>query len=104
MTAGSSTCPHGEAIDSAKEEKVIQALHESYRIWLQSSSSSREAQKAVQVLKIMLRKARKSKDTSTSEFSEEDFNSSVSYNNTFELPTGMLLYVYKFPSCLYLQK
>ena len=95
MMAGSSTCHHGEAMDSARDEKVIQALHESYRIWLQSSSSSREAQKAVQVLKIMLGKARKSKDTSTSEFSEEGFDLSVSYNNTFELPTGMLLYVYK---------
>ena len=104
MTDGSSTCPHGEALDSARDEKVIQALHESYRIWLQSSSSSREAQKAVQALKIMLGKARKSKDTSTSEFSEEDFELSISRNNTFEFPTGMLLYVYEFSSCLHLQK
>lgn len=102
MTAGSFDCPYGEAMDSARDEKVIQALHESYRIWLQSSSSSREAQKVVQALKILLGKARKSKDTNTSEFSKEDFELSLSHSNTFEFPTGMHLYVYKEISCSYL--
>lgn len=104
MTAGSSTSPHREANDSAGDKRVIQALYKSYRIWLQSSSSSPKAQKAIQALKIMLGKARKSKDTSISEFSEEDVELSVSYNSTFELPTGMLLYIYNCPLYLYLQK
>lgn len=41
-----------------KRDNVMQALHESYRILLQSSLSSREAQKAAQALKIMLGKGR----------------------------------------------
>ena len=44
--------------ESAKEKDrrdiIMQALHESYKIWLQSSRSSREAQKAAEALKIML--------------------------------------------------
>lgn len=103
MTAGSSIYSHGEAMDSASDEKVIQALHESYRIWLQSSSSSREAQKAAQALKIMLGKARKAKDTGTSEISEDNLELSVGCTNAFELSIGMFLYAYKFSSCLYLQ-
>ena len=46
--------------DSAKEQDrrdiIMQALHESYKIWLQSSRSSREARKAAEALKIMLGK------------------------------------------------
>ena len=46
--------------DSTKEktrrDTIMQALHESYKIWLQSSRSSREARKAAEALKIMLEK------------------------------------------------
>lgn len=46
--------------DSTKEkdrrETIMQALQESYKIWLQSSGSSREARKAAEALKIMLGK------------------------------------------------
>ena len=41
-----------------RRANVMQALHESYRILLQSSRSSREAQKAAQALKIILGKER----------------------------------------------
>ena len=77
-------------MDSTRDEKVIQALHESCRIWLQSSSSSREAQKAAEALKIMLGKIRKANDISASEVSEDTFRSSVARNNAFEPSTGML--------------
>ena len=75
MTAGSSAHPHGEAVDSTRDGKVMQAPHESCRIWLQSSSSSREAQKAAETLKIVLGKIRKANDTSASEVSEDTLNS-----------------------------
>ena len=52
----------------------------------------------------MLEKARKSKDTNISKFSEKDVELSISRNNTFELPIDILLYIYKCPSYLYLQK
>ena len=46
--------------DSTKEIKkpdtIIQALHESHKIWLQSSRSSREARKAAEALRIVLGK------------------------------------------------
>ena len=42
--------------ESSKRDSIIQALHESYRIWLQSSRSSREARKAAEALRIVLGK------------------------------------------------
>ena len=48
-------------MDIARDGEVIQALHESCRIWLQSSRSSREAQKAAEALKIMFGKITKAK-------------------------------------------
>lgn len=52
--------PSTQLVNSAEikeqREEIMQALHESYRIWLQSSCSSREARKAAEALKIVLGK------------------------------------------------
>ncbi|KAK9244839.1 fungal-specific transcription factor domain-containing protein [Lipomyces tetrasporus] len=45
--------------DADTRERVIQALNGSYLIWLQSTDSSRESQKAAAVLRIVLGKAQK---------------------------------------------
>jgi len=45
--------------DTNTSERVIQALNDSYQIWLRSSNSSREAQMAVEALRIVLGKAQK---------------------------------------------
>ncbi|KAF4625058.1 hypothetical protein G7Y89_g13112 [Cudoniella acicularis] len=46
--------------DREARQRVIIALQESYRIWLKSSNSSREAQKAAEALRIVLGKAKRS--------------------------------------------
>ena len=52
--------PSIQGNDSTKEnykrDAIIQALHVSYKIWLQSSRSSREARKAAEALRIVLGK------------------------------------------------
>ena len=42
--------------EKTRRDTIMQALHDSYKIWLQSSRSSREARKAAEALKIMLGK------------------------------------------------
>ena len=42
--------------ENYKRDAIIQALHVSYKIWLQSSRSSREARKAAEALRIVLGK------------------------------------------------
>ena len=59
LTAGVSSTPSEELCDDSRRDDVISALLESNRIWLQSSSSSREARKAVEALKIVLGKAKR---------------------------------------------
>ena len=54
--AGPSSQHNEDAIVEEGADHVAPALHESYKIWLKSSTSSREAQKATEVLKIMLGK------------------------------------------------
>ena len=44
--------------ESVPRDEVIRALKKSYQIWLRSSGASRESQKAVKVLRIVLGKAR----------------------------------------------
>ncbi|KAK9433076.1 fungal-specific transcription factor domain-containing protein [Lipomyces doorenjongii] len=57
ITAESSSESQKDTPDTDTRERVIQALSSSYLIWLQSRDSSREAQKAAEVLRIVLGKA-----------------------------------------------
>ena len=57
ITAESSSESQKYIPDTISSERVIEALNGSYLIWLQSSDSSKEAQKAAEVLRIVLGKA-----------------------------------------------
>ncbi|KAL8722749.1 MAG: hypothetical protein Q9225_000810 [Loekoesia sp. 1 TL-2023] len=61
ILVGSPHQSNDSATEVARRTTIMQALHESYRIWLQSSRSSWEAQKAAQALEIMLGKEKRAK-------------------------------------------
>ena len=63
--------------DTKLRERVIQALKGSYVIWLESSKSSREAQKAAEVLGIVLGKAQKMEQRRLGEFESTVIDISV---------------------------
>ncbi|KAH8689364.1 putative fungal-specific transcription factor [Talaromyces proteolyticus] len=56
-------------IEDHKIENIIQALNTSYSIWLQSSDMSREAQKVVEMLRLVLNKAQRLPTTVASSLS-----------------------------------
>lgn len=58
---GSGARSHG-----SEREKVFKVLNDSYFIWLRSSESSTEAQKAIEVLRIVLEKAQSSRNMESS--------------------------------------
>ena len=64
----------------------MEALQESYKIWVQSSRSSREAQKAARALKIMLAVDRY---TQTAETDDED--DAAPRNNALDLESNPLI-------------
>lgn len=49
----------GDSEEQERRDKVIHALQESYRVWVQTINSSHEARKAVEVLKVVLEKAKR---------------------------------------------
>lgn len=86
LARGIPATPNGTVMSRIGRDDVIRALLESYRIWLQSSSSSREARKAVEVLRIILGKAETvDMDKNTVEAS----NSASRSNNTSAYSTSM---------------
>lgn len=59
LAMGFSTISDETVSDRSTRDNAIRALLKSYTIWLQSSTSSREARKAVEVLRIVLEKAKR---------------------------------------------
>jgi hypothetical protein len=59
ITAEASLQSSNDMLDLDARERMMQALHGSYLIWLDASESSREAHKATEVLRIVLGKAQK---------------------------------------------
>jgi len=55
----SSPKPNKDVTDPVLRQRVLQALNDSYLIWLQSCDTSREARKAAAALRVVLGKARK---------------------------------------------
>ncbi|KAF4311529.1 Transcription factor [Botryosphaeria dothidea] len=48
-----------ESAEQERRDKVIHALQDSYKVWVQTVNSSREARKAVEDLRVVLEKARR---------------------------------------------
>lgn len=73
---------------SPPQPDVIHALHESYKIWLRSSGSSREAQKAAEALRIVLGKVSRSMNAGAFGYRDQPPQSSPANSTTFEFPQG----------------
>ena len=73
--------------ENDRRDAIIQALHGSYKIWLQSSRSSREARKAAEALKIILGKG---KGVDVSNFNGGGAKSSGMEAKDAQIPAVML--------------
>lgn len=89
IAARSSSQINGRAVDKGRGDGVIHALCESYKIWLRSSKSSREAQKAAEALQIVLEKVKMASMTAMADGMDNSELSFVS-KDTFSFLTGML--------------
>lgn len=79
-----------ETIEKGRGDDVTNALYESYKIWVQSSKTSREAQKAAEALKIVLGKAKRVSMTRAADNMDDSPELSLVGNDAFAFPTGML--------------
>lgn len=80
--------------DTNMIERVIEALKDSYLAWQRSTDSSREAQKVVEVLRVVLGKAQKMSTTRSTELGQTANSTSAVGRNSSPSSTGTL----PFPS------
>ncbi len=86
-------------IDLERRDIMTRALYESHGIWLSSSSSSREAQKAVKALHVMLEKVERADMAKVSHHREKLSGLTVASSNDTEASTGRLdISIYAFAS------
>ncbi|MCJ1342204.1 hypothetical protein MMC31_000384 [Peltigera leucophlebia] len=90
IAARSSSQINGRAVDKGRGDGVIHALCESYKIWLRSSKSSREAQKAAEAWQIVLEKVKMASMTAMADGMDNSELSFVS-KDTFSFLTDSLL-------------
>lgn len=88
MAERSSARINEEALDKEGDD-VTHALCESYKIWLQSSKSSREAQKAAEALRIVLGKAKRASMTRVADNVGNSPGLSLISSDAFAFPTGI---------------
>ncbi|MCJ1268380.1 hypothetical protein MMC22_008268 [Lobaria immixta] len=89
LAARSSSQINGEAGDKRRGDDVTHALHESYKIWLKSSKSSREAQKAAEALNIVLEKVKAASVAREADNVDNFPEFSFVSTNDFAFPIGM---------------
>ena len=85
ITEGSWLVSQNTASDCERSQTVLRTLHNAYQTWLRSSDSSREAQKAAQILKIVLDKAEAIKTASSSTVSGGTVASMPTINSSSDL-------------------
>ena len=78
------------AIDLEKRDTMTRALYESHKIWLSSSSSSREAQKAVKALYVILEKVKRADMAKVLDDREKLSGLTVASSNDTVASTGRL--------------
>lgn len=84
----SSECQKGTPYSDTRE-RVIEALHGSYLIWRRSSDSSREAQKAVEALWVVLTKAAKMSTRQSTDLGRAATSMLAASGDFIVLPTGI---------------
>lgn len=90
MAAGSLSRLNEEAVDKERRDNVLRALHESYKIWVQASSSSREARKAAEALRIVLEKVKNASMGRMADITDKSPQPSMGVNDAFAFSTGGL--------------